>query len=274
MINEKPVICLFVAIYKRLELVDYVFNYYNNLKEELSDFCELKLICVGSEGKDSRNVAVKNGFEYYEFPNNPLSEKFNYACMQCEKYNPDAVIAIGSDDIISSNIFNEYINLIDENIDFCGILDIFILTKNRLNYWEGYPKNSKRYLEPVGPGKFFSNKLIKKLNWRPWDGNFQNRNLDGLSNKNLKKLKYTKKLIKCSDIEGFLIDIKTNFNVSNPNSAIYKEIYDIEYIKNLGIDYDKIEHLLFESDNIKYIKSQNKKEESKNKEWWIKKRTL
>jgi hypothetical protein len=271
--KEKPIICLFVPIYKRLELVDYVFGYYNNLKKELSDLCELKLICVGSEGEKSKNIAIKHEFEYYEFPNNPLSEKFNYACMQCKKYNPNAVVSIGSDDIISSNIFIEYINLINENIDFLGFLDIFILTKNKLNYFEGYSKSSKRYLEPIGPGKFFSNKLINKLNWRPWDGKLINKNLDGLCNSNLNKLKYSKKIIKISDVQGFIIDIKTNFNITSAKSTIYKKKYDIEYVKSLGIDYDKIEHLLFEYDNIKYIKSQNKKEQNQNKDWWIKKRS-
>lgn len=245
MINKKPVICLFVATYKRLKLVDYVFSYYNQLKTELNDICDLKLICVGSDGKDGEVVAKKNGFEYYEYQNNPLSYKFNYACRKCKKHDPDALISIGSDDLISIEFFKEYVKLINEGVDFCGILDIFILTKGELGYWSGYPKNSKRYLEPIGPGKFFSRRLIEMLNWEPWAGKSVNSGLDGLANDNMSKLNYSKKILKCSEVNGFIIDIKTNVNITKPDKFNYDKIYGVDYIKKIGIEYDKIENLLY-----------------------------
>lgn len=243
---NKKKICLFVCTYKRLELVDYVFGYYKKIKEEISDFCDLNLICVSSDGEKGKLICEKNGFEYFEYKNNPLSEKFNYACTQCKRHNPDGVLAIGSDDIISVEFFKEYVNLIEQKIDFFGVLDIFILTKNKLGYWSGYPKNSKRYGEPIGPGKFFSKNLIEKLNWVPWKGKGVDSGLDNLATNNLSKLKYTKKTIKCSDIGGFIVDIKTAVNITHPKIIKLEKTYDVEYIKKLGIDYDKIQHLLID----------------------------
>jgi len=242
---SKLKICLFTVSYKRLELTDYVLNFYNNIKKDISDICDLELVCIGSDGKKGKEIAEKNGFDYYEYTNEPVSQKHNYGAKICKRYNPDAVIYVGSDDIMTIDFFYYYIDLIKNGIDFCGIKDVYFLTKDLLGYWNGYKPNNIRYNEPIGPGKVYSKSLMEKLNWKPWGDKKINRGLDNLVTEKLNTIKdYKKKIISCNNVGGFFIDIKTKVNISNISEFTYDKEYDLEYINKLDINYDKIKDLL------------------------------
>jgi hypothetical protein len=247
--GDKINLCLFTVTYKRPELTEYVFNYYENIKRELSNICNIHLICVGSDGKSGELLAHKYGFEYIEYPNEPVSQKHNKGALECKKYNPDGVIYFGSDDIISVNIIKHHIECLKNNIDFCGVSDVYFLTKDKLGYWGGYKSDSGRYGEPVGPGKLYSNRLMTLLGWKPWGDIELNRTLDRVVTNNLKKHTYSSKIIKCSDVGGLLIDIKTNVNITDINDFVYDKEYGVDYINNLNIDYHKIKHILITKKN-------------------------
>lgn len=242
--DDKINLCLFTVTYKRPELTEYVFNYYKNIKRELSDICNIHLICVGSDGKSGELLAHKYGFEYIEYPNEPVSQKHNRGALECKKYNPDGVIYFGSDDIISVNILKHHIECLKNNIDFCGVSDVYFLTKDKLGYWGGYKSDSGRYGEPIGPGKLYSNRLMTLLGWKPWGNSQINKSLDGFNWSLLSKYKFSKKIISCKKLNGFIIDIKTEVNISNINRFNYDEEYGLDYIKSLNIGYDNIKHLL------------------------------
>lgn len=242
--NTKLKLCLFTVTYKRPELTEYIFNYYKNIKNELSDICDINLVCVGSDGKPGELLANKYGFEYIEYSNEPVSQKHNKGAQECKKYNPDGVIYFGSDDIISINILKHHIECLKNNIDFCGIRDVYFLTKDLLGYWGGYKSDSERYNEPIGPGKLYSKRLMDLLDWTPWGDSQINRNLDGFNWNLLSNHKFTKKIISCKELKGFIIDIKTDVNISNINRFKYDTQFGVDYIKSLNIDYDKIKHLL------------------------------
>jgi hypothetical protein len=242
--NTKIKLCLFTVTYKRPELTEYVLNYYKNIKVEIEDLCDLKMICIGSDGEIGKTIAEKHGFEYIEYKNNPVSQKHNFGAQSCKKYNPDGVIYVGSDDIMSIEFFKHYIGLIKNGFDFCGVTDIYFLTKDRLGYWNGYPKNSTRFGEPIGPGKLYSKSLMEKLNWRPWGDENWDRKLDTLVTKNLSKLTYKGSTVTCEKLKGYFIDIKTNINISDINDFIYDKEFGIDYINQLNIDYYKIKDIL------------------------------
>jgi hypothetical protein len=242
--QNKVKICLFTVSYQRLELTDYVLNFYKNIKTQISDLCDLHMICVGSDGEKGKVIAERHGFEYIEYKNNPVSQKHNFAASSCKKYNPDGIIYVGSDDIMSVEFFKLYIELIKNGYDFCGITDIYFLTKDKLGYWSGYPKTSSRYREPIGPGKLYSRALMEKLNWRPWGNENWDRKLDTLVTRNLSKLVYKTTSTTCEKLGGYFIDIKTNVNISDINDFVYDKEFDVDYINKLNIDYNKIKDIL------------------------------
>lgn len=242
--DDKITLCLFTVTYKRPELTDYVLNHYKNIKNQIEHLCNLKMICVGSDGLLGKKIAENNEFEYLEYQNNPVSQKHNFAASACKKYNPDGIIYVGSDDIMSIEFFIHYIDLIKNGFDFCGVTDIYFLTKDRLGYWGGYPNTSGRFGEPVGPGKLYSKSLMDRLNWRPWGNENWDRKLDTLVTKNLSKLSYKGSLVTCEQLKGYFIDIKTSVNISDINDFVYDKEYGLDYIDKLNIDYHKIKDIL------------------------------
>jgi hypothetical protein len=85
---------------------------------------------------------------------------------------------------------------------------------------------------------------MDKLNWQPWGLSELNRNLDGFNWGILKEMKFSKNIISCRELNGFIIDIKTEVNISDINRFKYDNEFGLEYIKSLNIGYDKIKHLL------------------------------
>jgi len=250
---HKIKICLVTVIYKRHELTDFVLSYYNQQKDRLKDKIEIELVCVGSEGNISQGIAIKNGFEYHEYPNTPVSHKHNKVVEVCKNKDVDGIVYVGSDDIIDDVFFDEYIKCINQKIDFLGFTDVYFLTENHLGYWGGYKSDTPRYNEPIGPGKFYSKKLLDKLNWKPWGNAELNRGLDRLCwNELNSQSDITKKIKKCTEINGHIIDIKTETNITNINDLNYDYEFGLDYIHSLNFDYSKIRNILKPHKTINY----------------------
>jgi len=242
---NKIAVC--IPIYKRHEISDFVLGHYNQLRNELKDKIELILLCCGSEGEESKKIAEKNGFIYYEYPNTPLSQKQNFLYQKAKLFNPDACIKIDSDSILSVEFFYHYDYLINNDYDYGGISDIYFLTKKYLCYWAGY--ETDRVGEPTGVGRFMSKKLLDLLDWKPWgsleinsrlDKNLT-KNIQSIQNFNLKELN-----VSCFDVNGVCIDLKSDFGISDINSFKFSNIIDIENNEIYGLDFTKIINYLID----------------------------
>ncbi len=259
--NKKNSIAICIPFYKRHEITDFVFNYYHRLQEELKYFIDIIVITAGSEFEISRKLAEKYNFVYIEVSNNPLSQKDNALYLKAKEYNVDACLKIDSDNIISKEFFYFYNNLIKEGYDYAGILDCYFVVKDNVIYFKGY--DSKRLNEPVGTGRFLSKNLLEKLDWKPW-GNIEINNiLDKNLTNILKKFNIKTKVIKCEDINGYNIDIKSNAQLTDLNCFIsdkiehvnlydtFNKLFNIEKIKNVLFEYDidklsKIKHTIYD----------------------------
>ena len=259
--NKKNSIAICIPFYKRHEITDFVFNYYHRLQEELKYFIDIIVITAGSEFEISRKLAEKYNFVYIEVSNNPLSQKHNALYLKAKEYNVDACLKIDSDNIISKEFFYFYNNLIKEGYDYAGILDCYFVVKDNVIYFKGY--DSKRLNEPMGTGRFLSKNLLEKLGWKPWRDLNINNGLDGYLTKILKSYNLKTKVIKCEDINGYNIDIKSNTQITNLynfnlNDIEHVNLYDtfnklfnIEKIKNVLFEYDidklsKIKHTIYD----------------------------
>lgn len=249
--RNKIAIC--IPIYQRYEITDFVLNYYKELKNTLKNEMELILICCGSEGEITENLARKNDFIYVEHDNLPLSQKLNALYIKAGEYNPNACIKIDSDSIISIEFFKHYNDLINQKYDYAGIEDIYFLIKNYFCYWSGYTNYRKG--ETVGIGRFMSNKLLNQLNWKPWGNVEINRKLDSELTKNIDvlnktNLNFTK--IRCDKINGMCIDIKTDVGISDFKDFSFDLVLGIEDVK-INIDFSSIYNYL-STHNIESIK--------------------
>lgn len=166
------------------------------------------------------------------FLNNPLSDKWNYGLSMLRKHKFKYLMILGSDDIISSNLLNRLINIMDnDNYDMCGLLDIYFYDINDDIgvHWTGYDEKSGRLGETVGAGRFYTKKLVEYFNYKLWtDG--KNSVLDLDVSKRIKNFK----IYSTNILHGeYIIDMKGG-DEQITNFSFFKNCKKIN-IKNIKI---------------------------------------
>jgi len=232
----KLAIC--IPFYKREKITRYVFGYYQDLKYRLRSKVDLLLIACGSEGAVSRKIANDYDFNYIEYSNDHLTQKHNAFIMFARIYNPDAYIKTDSDSIIEEGIFDWYIDLLDRGIEYAGIRGIWFMFKDSMAYKTSMPV--KRGLEPHGIGRFLSKSLLEKMNWMPWEGRKDGNCIDKILTMNIIKHNPKTEIRNLSELNGMVIDIKSDFQITNIENVTYDTMTDVpkEY---LGVSKYSIE---------------------------------
>lgn len=218
-----------IPFYKRLDLTDLCFS---ELKKQ-----NRPIYAVGSEGTKSRNIAEKNGVNYMEFPNNPVSDKHNALAGLLKNVDFDYAVLIGSDNFVSANFsenLEEYLS--QERPDFTQFDSI---------YFHNQKSRKTTYLKcPTGVGRCFSKDLLEKMNYQLWSKGL-NYGLDGSSAKNLKKKGFIPTIISLEKLGVEMVDIKyseniTSHGVINKGEVRELKLIDLSKVNNLSGYSDKI----------------------------------
>ncbi|MEB3884952.1 tetratricopeptide repeat protein [Lyngbya sp. CCY1209] len=237
-------IVIYTCVWSRPELTRVVLSHYSDLQKQLSGKIQLELLAVGSEGETSRQVCESCGFDYLEHPNLPLSAKWEYGLNRCADYDPDAVIIVGSDDIVSRGLIEFYDQKLREGLVFVGIKDGYFwdVMSGQMMWWKGYGRlDTRRFGETIGMARCLARPLLDRLNFSAWKGLQINKRLDRivtqklldlglqiLDHENLIPVENDSKILKIGhcgfwmqEIEGFAVDIKTSENIT-PFSLLKK----------------------------------------------------
>jgi tetratricopeptide (TPR) repeat protein len=230
-------IVIYTCVWSRPELTRVVLSHYSDLQKQLSGKIQLELLAVGSEGETSRQVCESCGFDYLEYPNLPLSAKWEYGLNRCADYDPDAVIIVGSDDIISRRLIEFYDEKLREGLVFVGIKDgyFFDAVSGEMIWWKGYQSvDTRRFGETIGMARCLARPLLNKMGFSIWKGLKLNKRLDRVATQRLLDfglhfLDYDHlilaqngsnclKIGHCGffmqEIDGFAVDIKTSENIT------------------------------------------------------------
>jgi len=132
------------------------------------------LLLVGSERKRSKALAVP-GTWYIEHRNKPLGKKFNAGIRKALEMGADYVLIMGSDQFADVSMLDKYIELMEEDVPYAGVLDTYVLDGTRALYWKGYSDERKGM--PVGPGRLIRRDVIESIG--DLYANGLSRNLDG-----------------------------------------------------------------------------------------------
>ena len=253
--SKKLNLVMLTCVWKRPKLTKIILSYYSKLKKEIKSTVNLELVAVGSEGNKSKEICEGAGFHYFEHENQPMSNKWQYGLKMTKKYDPDAVIIMGSDDIITKEIINFYVEKINSGHLLVGMKDFYIYESylKKLAHWRGYGKlnDAHRMDETIGLGRCLARPLLDKIKFDVWGGLELRRNLDGamtnrlkevgifpVSEKNCPVVGYDGKILrvghvgyKLNEMNGFAIDIKSKTNVTSfdrylnrdPESVTFKE---------------------------------------------------
>jgi len=183
------------ATYKKptLELFCYSVN---QLRNDLNQ--DIPCVCTG-EAED-KPLCDKYNIHHIQHPNNFVSDKFNVSLKTIQKYNPDNVLILGSDDVISSDTLCWYID--HDDYDLVGTQNLYV-------YNSSTRELIKLWLQNIGAGRMYHRRVLDKYDWNIWPNGLK-RNLDQNS------YRLVEPDIKTSiKTNGFLLDIKTNNNITS-----------------------------------------------------------
>ncbi len=198
-------ISLVTGVWKRPEIFEMFAKGVHNLGVDLD------VIVAGSEGDKSRNMVEAHGFHYIEIANKPLSKKMNATTLKAKELDSDYVICMGSDDIMSPELMQEYIKWMVLGYDYIGIIDLYFydMVSKKAMYWGGYKERYRRYV-PAGCCRVISKNLMNLWGWKPWNLGDD----DFLDNSMEKKPKGKQKILSLKKLGMYALDIKSSTNMT------------------------------------------------------------
>ncbi len=212
--NEKIRLAIVTSIWKRHDIFELFAKGVKNLIEKCDQF-EISVVVSGSEWIKSHDlVRVLHEFQYIEIPNEPLAAKVNATTYACKDLNVDYVLCVGSDDIISPELLNEYAIHMRNGIDFIGVTDCYFydtVSKKSL-YWGGY-REPYRKGHTTGAFRALSARLLSQWDWMPWE-NKDSLVLDKSMQDKLRVTNHTIHTFSMKEKGLFALDIKSSTNMT------------------------------------------------------------
>jgi len=186
----------------------------NSLKKLSHPNLDIVVIVAGSEGETSKQMVESNGFIYIEIPNEPLATKMNATTQLAGQMGCDYVLCVGSDDIITQELLNVYVEYMDFGFDFIGVLDWYFydLPTKKMIYWGGY-RDPVRLGHTCGAGRMISRKLMTEWGWIPWDVKHSTV-LDNSMQLKLKLTHCSQRIFSLKEKGVFAFDIKSEVNMT------------------------------------------------------------
>lgn len=206
---------IFLAVWKRPEITELCFMGIQRIKNHPA--YDISAFAIISE-PEMIPLCEQYNIDWVITDNLPLGKKKNYGLKQLSNYDFDFLMEIGSDDLITNNLLDQYLPYF-ENHQFFGISDVI--------YIESENGECRRLIAgktTYGAGRIISKKLLESMNYNLWRNDL-NRGLDNNSILNIETktgVKFNK--VPASDEPG-IIDVKSNEN-----------IWKFNYF--LGIPYD------------------------------------
>ena len=199
-------LCIVTGMWKRPEVFKIFGQHYKDLG--------IDVIVAGSEGKKSKDLAESFGFIYLERPNQPLAAKMNATITEGLKRGYTHFICVGSDDLLTKDLVDEYKRLIRLGYHFIGVLDFYFyeLKTGKASYWGGY-RDRQRFKHTCGAGRLISRKLVESWGGKVWEDS-HSRFLDTSMQQKLATSDLPKYVFKMKDKGIFSVDIKSDTNMT------------------------------------------------------------
>jgi len=171
--------------------------------------------CISAEDVDNTMLArIYQASCIVHAPNQPLAAKLNVAVKGARVLNPDYVMNLGSDDLISDGLFLGMVQAMEAGIPHAGITDIYFwdMLSGRATYWSGY-QVGYRVGRSVGVARFYSRCVLETLDWMVWPESERSRGMDGISDERLIGHGIPLLAQPMRDWKGVAVDVKSWTNI-------------------------------------------------------------
>ena len=170
-LTNKTIVAV-IPVYGREPLLKYTIR-------RLYEKNKINHVIVIGESKSEENVAFNEGAIFLKHKNNPLGKKWNAGVMFTKKFNPDALIFVGSSDWISDDWIETAYLEITKNVGYVGKqgFDMMDITNSTKLYckWYGYVCDRKN--ETIGIGRLLTKQLLEIVNYEPFSSH-KNHSMD------------------------------------------------------------------------------------------------
>lgn len=198
-------ISIITGVWKRPDIFKMFAKGVHNLNHDIN------VIVAGSEGAKSRKMVENEGFIYIEIANQPLATKMNATALKAKELDSDYTICMGSDDVLSPELFQHYLKWMKKGYDFIGIQDMYFydVVSGKAQYWGGY-RERNRFMHSAGAGRCISKHLMNKWQWLPW----KVKHNDFLDNSMQGRINGTQKILNIKSLGVYALDIKSPTNMT------------------------------------------------------------
>ena len=204
-------ILILLPIWKREKITRICLDNLRELKKDIN----LDVLCVVSE-QWAKLAAFEYGFKYVEASNDNLGAKMNIGVKESLKYKYDYLMNMGSDDIITKELFKIYDPHFKKGSDFFG--------GTRVTFIDSISRDCKQfdYKVMIGAGRCIKRSLIENV------GQMYDTDIEcGFDANSMRKFK------SCSMVEiqnpyETIIDIKSDVNIWNYEELPFTEKVSFE----------------------------------------------
>lgn len=173
--------------------------------KRLRDDTHMEIPCVVTGDIDGKETCERYNIQHIEYPNKPLTGKFNRACIEM-KGKVDAVMVMGSDNVISTETFLRIHAEIEKGANLVGLDDVYFfgmdsVATNKLVHFS--------HTTVLGVGRTISSSVLDKVVWKPWNTE-RDRAIDTVMLDTVRKYVTASVLLK----GGKVFDLKTSWNLN------------------------------------------------------------
>lgn len=196
---------ILTAAWRRARVTAAVLGYYAGLSVPGLDVVR---VCAVSPGGETPRV---EGWHYVQAPNEPLSGKWNAGMAHMQAMDVDAVMIVGSDDLVSTGYITDALSMLG------GRRPAGIVLFDTVHFYEVTTGACYRACpQRLGAGRVLSAELLRRLDWQPWPADM-NRRLDGGMDSRLRPALAMRPRLRTATLRAtpgrIIIDLKTPENM-------------------------------------------------------------
>ena len=220
-----------MPLWGRHELTALILRQWHQQIHRLRGRVDVHLVTIGSEGRASALLTsgYSDTMSYVEAPNDPLNRKWNAALSVARAWDPDAVLIVGSDDLLSDGLLLACAEKVRAGVPYFGLRDLYFFDAAtlRLGYWPGYgtKRQPLRTGEPVGCARCHSLDVMERVGWQLWPSDpAQNTVLDLMSLRYLLSHGVQPSVFSLAELGGKAVDIKVGQSITGFKRIPYQRI--------------------------------------------------
>jgi hypothetical protein len=160
-------------------------------------------------GVEDKDICHGYNIGHITFPNKPCTAKWNRAFEFMRSMSMDAVMILGSDDIVSTALLRNTYTRMEEDIDVMGVNSFYFYCGQGVDRGKLVLLNRPNKNSFLGIAKTVSKRVLDQCDWVLWD---QERNwgMDAIANRTINKYAKTK-----AEVGGMVVDVKTRVNLNS-----------------------------------------------------------